>query len=416
MHAVDDTRAQRPGRSSRPIATGWLVALVAVPLVVVGLLVALYIALNYIPNKRTLTLNAPVCGVWNGIAWPNVGAGGLKAVSVIAPDDGWAVGDQGNSSGSYRPLIRHWDGQAWSDVATPSLSGVDMRFLALAALASDDIWAVGTGADRTLAAHWDGRDWSVVASPNVGPDYNYLYGAAAASEDDIWAVGAYYPSGLSRTLALHWDGKAWSIIPTPNLDPNQNELRAVAVVSADDVWAVGSAGNQTLVLHWDGASWRVIPAPSHNGIEPIALYDLAAIGANDIWAVGSYNRHFGANSWVEHHVALHWDGQRWTEEFLPNPPSSLRAAMKGIAAIAANDIWAVGEYGEGYDRPIVTHWDGARWSLVTTPDVMTENRFVDLAVVPGGGLWAVGTSDNIEDGPDYALAAHFGPCPPAAAP
>jgi hypothetical protein len=416
MDAVDDARTQRSRRSSRAVASGMLVALVAGVLIAGGLLVALYVALNYIPNTQTLTINAPVCGTWNGIAWPNVGSGGLKAVSAVAPDNVWAVGDQGKSSGSYRPLIRHWDGKNWSNVATPSLGGADMRFLALAALAADDIWAVGSGADQTLTAHWDGRDWTVVASPNVGPDNNYLYGVAAASKDDVWAVGAYYPSGWARTLALHWDGKAWSIVPTPNVAPDLNELRAVAVVSADDVWAVGSAGNQTLVLHWDGASWRVVPAPSHNGIAPIALYDLAAIGANDIWAVGSYNRDFGSGDWVEHHTALHWDGQRWVEEFLPNPPSSLRAEMRGIAPIAANDIWAVGEYGDGNDRAIVTHWDGVRWSLVIAPDVMAENRFVDLAVVPGGGLWAVGSSDHLEDGPDYALAAHFGRCPLAAPP
>jgi hypothetical protein len=384
-------------------------------LVVGGLLVLLGVVLNYIPNTQSLTINAPVCGTWNGRAWPNVGAGGLKAVAAIAPDDVWAVGYQGKSSGSYRPIVQRWDGKKWSD-APMSITSTDTRLAALAAVAADDIWAVGSGADRTLAAHWDGRDWSIVASPNSGPDYNYLYGAAAASKDDVWAVGAHYPAGRSQTLALHWDGRAWSIVQTPNVDPYQNELYAVAVVSADNVWAVGSAGTQTLIMHWDGTSWQVVPAPSYNGIAPIALYDLAALSASDIWAVGAYMRDLGRGVSVEHHTALHWDGQRWAEVFLPSPPTSSRVAMKGIAPIAANNIWAVGEYGDGNDRSIVIHWDGTSWELVAAPDVMIENRFIDLAVVASGELWAVGDSDNNEDGPVYALAAHFGPCPPTATP
>jgi hypothetical protein len=170
-----------------------------------------------------------------------------------------------------------------------------------------------------------------------------------------------------------------------------------------------------LVMRWDGASWRLVPAPNHLAA-PIALSDVAAISASDVWAVGAFMRELGPGVSVERAAALHWDGQRWAEVFVPSPPTSQRMAIRSIAAIATNDIWAVGDYGDGSDRAIALHWDGARWSLVAAPSVMAENRFTHLAANVQGTVWAVGSSDNREDGPNYALAAHFGPCPPAAAP
>src|SRR5450759_5410336 len=52
-----------------------------------------------------------------------------------------------------------------------------------------------------------GPDWSVVSSPSVGTGANHLYGVAAVSSDDVWAVGGYRDSSnVDHTLTIHWNG------------------------------------------------------------------------------------------------------------------------------------------------------------------------------------------------------------------
>ena len=57
-------------------------------------------------------------------------------------------------------------------------------------------------------------------------------------------------------------------------------------MAGNDAWAVGeyldgSGPNRTLAEHWNGTSWSVVPSP--NGY----LYGVAAVTANDVWAVGT---------------------------------------------------------------------------------------------------------------------------------
>jgi hypothetical protein len=103
--------------------------------------------------------------------------------------------------------------------------------------------------------------------------------------------------------------------------------------------------------------------------------------------------------------------------FIPLPENHSTASLSSVAAITANDVWIVGEHASGGHRSaFAAHWNGKSWRLVTTPNPMNENGFADVATIPEGGVWAVGNSHHHEDDPNYALAAHFDSCPPAAAP
>jgi hypothetical protein len=72
-----------------------------------------------------------------------------------------------------RILIFHWDGAAWSavsglDTLLPPAHGVQQVLYDVYALAPDDVWAVGTegyssGSDgHLLALHYDGSAWTRV--------------------------------------------------------------------------------------------------------------------------------------------------------------------------------------------------------------------------------------------------------------
>src|SRR5438132_12321677 len=67
---------------------------------------------------------------------------------------------------------------------------------------------------------------------------NSAFGATAAiADNDIWAVGD--SSSTNQTLAVHFNGTSWSVVPTPTLAASPSELAGVAAVASNDVWAVG---------------------------------------------------------------------------------------------------------------------------------------------------------------------------------
>lgn len=134
-----------------------------------------------------------------------------------------------------------------------------------------------------------GNAWRIVPSPNIGSGNNELYGVGVVSANDVWAVGRYSDATGYKTLAMHWDGSAWSTVSSPNVGSSFNQLFSVTVASSNNVWAVGASSNnkllfQTLIEHWDGAQWSTIASPLAPGTSSF-LYGIAAVAANDIWAV-----------------------------------------------------------------------------------------------------------------------------------
>jgi hypothetical protein len=82
------------------------------------------------------------------------------------------------------------------------------------------------------------RVWSIVPSEYVGPSSDALYAVAAISSDDGWAVGTQSPAG-GNALIERWDGNAWTAVAPPSVNGYSIGLSDVAAVSATDVWAVG---------------------------------------------------------------------------------------------------------------------------------------------------------------------------------
>lgn len=236
--------------------------------------------------------------------------------------------------------------------------------------------------------------WEIVFSPNVGSGTygNQLNAVAVVSANNVWAVGfSPHPSGepqyLRQTLVEHWDGSAWSVVPSPNpAGKTWVVLNGVAAVSANDVWAVGHSGDpssiplQTLTMHWDGVSWSIIPSPSPGTYNGNVLTAVAAVSANDVWAVGWYQSgQYGEEGGA---LTMHWDGVEWT--VIPNPsPWTLHA----VTAIASNDVWAVGEQS-------LLHWDGTAWSIVDYPLPPGDSYqvFRGVSAVSSNDVWAVGYS------------------------
>lgn len=94
----------------------------------------------------------------------------------------------------------------WRNVPSFS-SGAHDILLGIAALAPNDIWAIGDFSTdghiyQGLTEHWDGGTWRQVASANPGADDTEPISLAARPPHALWAVGSYTNSGFIRTLVL----------------------------------------------------------------------------------------------------------------------------------------------------------------------------------------------------------------------
>jgi hypothetical protein len=315
----------------------------------------------------------------------------------------WAVGYFEDDTGRHT-LAEHWNGSTWSVVPSPSPGTIDNKLKGIAAISSNDVWAVGSYDTSALIEHWNGSVWAVV--PNPGS--NELTGVAPVSSNNVWAVG---DSG-GQTLAEHWNGSTWSVIPSPNVGTYHNYFTGVSAVSSSNVWAVGWYYNdtdtvyQTLIEHWDGTIWSIVPSPSP-GTPFNNLNGVAAISSNDVWAVG--------NAYTT--LIEHWDGFSWSVVTSPNVGTHSNE-LYGVTAISSSDMWAVGYYDNGTAfQTLVEHWNGSTWSVVTSPNVGTnENQLNGVAAISSSDVWGVGYYDN---GTAFqTLVERYNPCapPPTATP
>src|SRR5262249_53254233 len=138
-----------------------------------------------------------------GICYANQDA--LVAITARAPDDLWAVGSYFaptslECENFFQTLTIHWDGVNWTLVNSANNPALftDSVLRAAAAAGAGDVWAVGythnlSGSDSPLAEHWNGSAWSLVSVPDPegGAGYTTLNGVAAVASNDVWAVGTH---------------------------------------------------------------------------------------------------------------------------------------------------------------------------------------------------------------------------------
>src|SRR5947208_2221505 len=88
--------------------------------------------------------------------------------------------------------------------------------------------------------------------------------------------------------------------------------------------------------HKNCGIWSSIASPNV-GTGSNLLYRIAAVSANNVWAVGEYGNGNGSSTLVEH-----WNGKQWSVLASPTVNGATENTLAGVTAIAANNIWAVG--------------------------------------------------------------------------
>jgi hypothetical protein len=285
---------------------------------------------------------------------------------------------------------------SWVQIATPDAAGSDFdQLLGTAVVSSSEAWSVGimhSPADteiRPLIEHWtSARGWQVTASaPIVSGTDARVVAVAATSATDAWAVGQLGNTpAVNHGLFEHWNGSAWSRVSGPAAEPADSTLAGVAAISSTDVWAVGEQINPTslqsspLFEHWNGSAWSVVAGPALG--QDARLTGVAAVSANDVWAVGRIG---------EAALTEHWNGTSWSRVAVAPPRGE--SSFHAVAATAGNDVWAVGIQGVS---TLVEHWNGSAWSVVVSPNGSnTVNTLAAATVLSASDVWAVGLSTSL---------------------
>ena len=84
-------------------------------------------------------------------------------------------------------------------------------------------------------------------------------------------------------------------------------------------------------------NWSVVPSP--NGNSNSVLSAVAAVSANDVWAVGSY--HNSNSNTIFQTLTEQWNGHQWSVVKSPSP-GSFNTQLLGVAAVSPTNAWAVG--------------------------------------------------------------------------
>ena len=96
--------------------------------------------------------------------------------------------------------------------------------------------------------------------------------------------------GVSAAAATPATSTNFSVVPSPSV--SGATLVATAAIADNDIWAVGSGGgaapDSRRALQWDELERRPDPSLARGGINGPGgqFFGVAAVASNDVWAVG----------------------------------------------------------------------------------------------------------------------------------
>lgn len=304
----------------------------------------------------------------------------------------WAVGDR-VSPGEARlvaPIVERWNGSAWSARVLP---GSQSNLLGVFAPAKADVWAVGffiIELEDTLPVidHFNGRAWTMVASPRIR--FGVLSGIGGTSGHNIWAVGRKL-ARRTVTIVEHYNGRSWTRVASPSPVTDYIDFGAIKVLSPHDIWVAGDYVNgrgvfRTLTEHFNGRTWAIVASPNI-GAGDNYLSGIAAFGPRNVWAVG---RASVRSRFVP--IALRWNGRRWVAGTLPAAGSGDNS-LNGLTR-SGHTLWAVGSAAGpgGVQRTLTERYRHGRWRIAASPNASKADNVLYAATVTARGqVWAVGS-------------------------
>ncbi len=327
---------------------------------------------------------------WNGSTWSVIAtpfSGSLSGVDAPDAENMWAVGQ--NAAG--QAALLHRNGSNWSIIDWPlPEGGASARLTRLAIAAPEDIWAVGVEfvtqdlmtTTRPLLLHFDGDAWTQAGIPAQDP--SWLFSLAMGTENDGWMFG-------SGGAVWRWNGNAWLPQAAGFRD---DDYTAVERLSPRLGWISGPSFVMNHGIYWD--SWYPLDgSPGLNDMDFLSsdsgwgvdgdgtIYRFAYDGWEISASTGDFLNSVDAlaedNAWAAGRKIFHWDGAAWTESLDPGQTE----IVNSLEMVSAGDGWAVGSK--------IWRWDGSVWNQMDSPLAYSITGLDMLTATDG---WAVGQEDN----------------------
>jgi hypothetical protein len=237
----------------------------------------------------------------DGLFQHDVGTGGVTSIVGRSRGDVWI--NKGSAG------TAHFDGTAWSSVASPSLVSLEMT-------ESGQLF----GIDNDSFARREGTGWVTEASPVA----NVSWVDGAATGETVYAIGNTTNVTPPQAHVARRENDAWTLMALPAVE----HVCGILALSPTDIWIDGNDGKRSpetptaKVAHWNGATWTVT---SRAGTSKLCT--LAMVGTT-LYATD------GTSEAVHQRDA----SGTWTTERV--------LASGGVAGIAvtATAIWAVGNF------------------------------------------------------------------------
>lgn len=287
-----------------------------------------------------------------GTGWTNKSIGGAVSFADAwesGPRDGYAVGEAG--------LFYHFDGAAWSKVATglPEKRGF-VVYRAVWGSGPSDVFVAGV--DTIL--HFDGKAWAAQPLPRNGADVIAIRGTGPS---DVYALGA-------RGVLSHYDGASWTALADVSLGAADARFSRLWMASPSDLWL---SGKDTPLVRLERTF-----VEEQSGTDK----DLFGVAGADgeVFAVGAAG------------AAVHSVGGKWKPE-----PTGTKNTLRDVWIGSRTDGWAVGDAGT------IVRWDGKGWKMQASP---TKEDLLAVAAA-GQKVVAVGKKGTVVvfDGKKWALEA-----------
>jgi hypothetical protein len=179
-------------------------------------------------------------------------------------------------------------------------------------------------------------------------------------------------------------------------------LSAATLLAGVSAIAIG----QVALAAPDSSAAAVASASAGAASSAGLLNAVAAMSANNIWAVGCSGGCNGPDSLI-----LHWNGKRWSKVASPDPGAGLDE-LTGVSAVSASNVWAVGyacnTVGCKTFETLIMHWNGSKWSTVSSPDPSpTSNLLYGVTAVSATDVWAAGSEIPDASALSSSLVLHW---------
>jgi hypothetical protein len=255
-------------------------------------------------------------------------------------------------------------------------------------------WATaGSGIYRLENSEW--RRFSGAAGTT------FLSAISLASPDIKYIVGSEterQPPYASNVLILRYLNGDWrdeSLIARVDgsTGPHPGALNDIVAQPDNTAWAIGTQPSDVqdaprpLLLYHDGGNWHdVTPAEWRYG----NLTSLAMVSPTEGWASGSLGRPDGEGTDALRAAILHLKDGVWTEQSLPDVPTSVNEvfSISDLQIAGADEAWAI-ETVTAYATTIpscpfgyLLHYSAGAWSLVA-PEALGDRSITAIGLLPG---------------------------------